>query len=111
VVSWQIAYIIFSCIQEVFSIKATSYKKRSINMTDSYKVSSEDLKQIIEKLERLSDDRALVSESMKEVMTQAKARGYDPKIIRMILKIRKMDSQELNEQEMLLDVYKKALGL
>ena len=69
------------------------------------------LKSIIERIERLEVEKAEVSEQIKEVFAEAKGTGFDTKIMRQIIKIRKMDKDELDEQETLLDVYKRALGM
>lgn len=69
------------------------------------------LRQFIERLERLEEDKKAVSEDMKEVFGEAKANGFDVKILRKILSIRKMDAADREEQEALIDLYMQALGM
>lgn len=74
-------------------------------------LSAEHLKQFIERLERLEEEKKNVAEDIKEVFAEAKGAGFDVKIIRQILRIRKIEANELEEQEYLLETYKRALGM
>ena len=74
-------------------------------------VSSAQLKSFIERIERLEEEKAAVSEQIREVFGEAKGMGFDVKIIRQVVKIRKMETQERLEQEELLDLYLSALGM
>ena len=74
-------------------------------------LSSEHLRQFVERLERLEEEKKNIAEDLKEVFAEAKSAGFDVKIIRQILKIRKIEANELEEQEYLLDTYKRALGM
>ncbi|MDA0780877.1 MAG: DUF2312 domain-containing protein [Rickettsiales bacterium] len=74
-------------------------------------LSAEHLKQFVERLERLEEEKKNIAEDLKEVFAEAKGAGFDVKIIRQILKIRKIEANELEEQEYLLDTYKRALGM
>ncbi len=74
-------------------------------------VAGDALKQYIEKIERLEREKAEVSEQIREVFAEAKGNGFEPKVIRQIVKERKMDQDELDEQETLLIMYKRALGM
>ncbi len=74
-------------------------------------LSAEHLKQYIERLERLEEEKKNVAEDIKEVFAEAKGNGFDVKTMRQILKIRKVEANELEEQEYLLDTYKRALGM
>lgn len=69
------------------------------------------LKAIIEKIERLEDDKAAIAEDIRSVFAEAKFNGFDVKTIRQILKIRKLDENQRDEEETLLEVYKAALGM
>ena len=69
------------------------------------------LLQFIEKIERLEEDKGEIQEGIKSVFAEARMRGFDVKIIRQILRLRKMNSRERQEQEALLDLYKNALGM
>jgi uncharacterized protein (UPF0335 family) len=80
-------------------------------MSDVGGVSSAQLKSFIERIERLEEEKAAVAEQIREVYGEAKGMGFDIKIIRQVLKIRKMEAQERYEQEELLDLYLSALGM
>ena len=69
------------------------------------------LKSFIERIERLEAEKAELAADIREVYGEAKGEGYDTKIMRQLIKLRKLDKQELNEQEELLDTYRKALGM
>lgn len=74
-------------------------------------IAGEALKSVVERIERLDEEKRALSEDIKEVYAQAKGSGFEPKIIRQILKIRKMDKDKLDEEESLLELYKRALGM
>ena len=74
-------------------------------------VSSAQLKSFIERIERLEEEKAAIAEQIREVFGEAKGMGFDIKIIRQVIKIRKMETQERLEQEELLDLYLSALGM
>lgn len=74
-------------------------------------ITRDQLEQYITKLERLETDKAAVSEDIKEVIAEAKGNGFDVKTIKQILKLRKLDKNELAEQEALLDLYRSVLGI
>ena len=69
------------------------------------------LKSFIERVERLEEEKSNILADIKEVYSEAKSSGYDPKIMRKILIIRKLDIDERLEQEALLDTYRNALGI
>ena len=69
------------------------------------------LKSFIERIERLEDEKRTLGEDIKEVYAEAKGSGFDPKIMRQIIRIRRMDKEEHDEQETLLDLYKRALNM
>ena len=69
------------------------------------------LKQYIERIENLENEKKEISGAIKDVYDDAKGNGFDPKIMKQIVKIKKMNQHEVEEQEMLLDVYKRALGI
>ncbi|MBL0941590.1 MAG: DUF2312 domain-containing protein [Alphaproteobacteria bacterium] len=80
-------------------------------MTDIGGISSNHLRQFIERIERLEEDKSVVSEDIREVYAEAKANGFDAKIMRQVIKLRKMDSAERSEGEVLLNLYLSALGM
>jgi uncharacterized protein (UPF0335 family) len=80
-------------------------------MPDVGGIAGERLKSFIERIERLEEEKRALAEDIKEVFAEAKGVGFDVKIMRQIIKIRKMDQDDVDEQEALLDVYKRALGM
>lgn len=76
--------------------------------TDS--VATDQLKQFISRIERLEEDKQAVMTDIKEVYAEAKSEGYDTKIMRQVVRIRKMAAHERQEQEAILDLYLTALG-
>ena len=74
-------------------------------------LSVEHLRQFVERIERLEEEKQTIAEDIKEVFQEAKSNGFDVKTLKEIIKIRKADASDLEEQEYLLDIYKRALGL
>ena len=74
-------------------------------------VAAEELKQFIERIERLEEEKAGIAGDIKDVFAELKGRGFDSKAIRQILRIRKQDQSERQEQEAILDLYMQALGM
>ena len=68
------------------------------------------LRTIVERIERLEEDKKAVMEDMKEVFAEAKGEGYDVKILRKVIRMRKQDKAKLQEGEAILDLYLSALG-
>ena len=68
------------------------------------------LKTILERIERLEEDKAAVMADLKEVYAEAKGNGFDVKIIRMVVRIRKQDRAKRQEEEAILDLYLSAIG-
>lgn len=69
------------------------------------------LRLLIERVERLEEEKKGISDDIRDVYGEAKAVGYDPKIMRQIVRLRKMNPDDRKEMDMLLDTYKAALGL
>lgn len=74
-------------------------------------VGAEELKQFVERIERLDEEIAGINGDKKDVYAEAKGRGYDVKAIRQILRIRRQDAAERQEQEAILELYMQALGM
>lgn len=74
-------------------------------------VSSGQLRQFIEKVERLEEEKAELMNTIREVFAEAKGNGFDIKIMKQVLKMRKMKQEDLMEQEELLTLYLQALGM
>ena len=77
----------------------------------TYRVTADELRQFIERFERLEQEKKDIAEQQKEVMSEAKGRGYDTKVMRKLIGIRKRDPNDLNEEEAVLELYKEALGM
>jgi uncharacterized protein (UPF0335 family) len=80
-------------------------------MADVDGVAGDRLKSFVERIERLEEEKQALSGDIKEVYSEAKGAGFDTKIMRQIIRLRKMDKDEIDEQEALLDTYKRALGM
>lgn len=78
---------------------------------DSYTVSSEQLKQYVARIQRLEEEKATVSEDLKELYAEAKGNGFDIKTLKKIIQILKKDRNKLEEEKMLLETYMDALGM
>ena len=76
-----------------------------------YKVTAGELRQFVERYERLEAEKKDIADQQKEVMAEAKGRGYDVKVLRKIVALRKRDAQDLAEEEAVLEMYKAALGM
>ena len=74
-------------------------------------VAGEELRQFIERYERLEAEKKDIADAQKEVMAEAKGRGYDVKVIRKIIAIRKRDKDDLDEEEAVMEMYMAALGM
>jgi uncharacterized protein (UPF0335 family) len=77
----------------------------------SMSFAADQLRAIVERIERLEEEKAALSEDIKEVYAEAKGNGFDTKILRTVVRLRKQDSSERAEQEALLDLYLHALGM
>ena len=80
-------------------------------MTDAGRVAGDRLKTIIERIERLEEEKRALSDDVREVYSEAKGAGFDVKVIRQVVRLRKMDATDRSEMEQILDVYKRALGM
>jgi uncharacterized protein (UPF0335 family) len=79
--------------------------------TNTGEVSSERLRAFILRIEKLEEDKTSILEDIKDVYTESKSMGFDVKIIRQIVRLRKMEIEKRREAEELLDLYKSALGM
>lgn len=76
-----------------------------------YKVTAGELRQFVERYERLEAERRDLADQMKDVMAEAKARGYDAKVLKKLIALRKREASEVSEEEAILELYKEALGM
>lgn len=81
-----------------------------MNMSE-HTVAAGELRQFIERIERLEEEKKTLSEDIASVYTEAKGRGYDTKAMKTIVKLRKKDDHERVEEELILDTYMAALGM
>lgn len=79
--------------------------------TTAYRVTASELRSFIERFERLDAEKKDIAEQQKEVMAEAKSRGYDTATIKKVIAIRKKDPQEISEAQAVLDLYTEALGM
>jgi uncharacterized protein (UPF0335 family) len=80
-------------------------------MADTGGIAADRLRSFIERIERLEEDRAGLNADIREVLSEAKSAGFDGKTIRQIVRLRKLDPSERQEQEHLLEVYRRAVGI
>jgi uncharacterized protein (UPF0335 family) len=80
-------------------------------MADIGGIAGDRLRSFIERIERLEEEKRTLSADIKEVYAEAKGSGFDTKIMRQLIRIRRMDQDDVDEQETLLDIYKRALGM
>ncbi|MEO1564312.1 MAG: DUF2312 domain-containing protein [Pseudomonadota bacterium] len=80
-------------------------------ISDTTRVAQDELRAFVERFERLEAEKKDIMDQQKEVMAEAKGRGYDTRALRQLIALRKKDPQDLSEQEAILDLYKEALGM
>jgi uncharacterized protein (UPF0335 family) len=80
-------------------------------MSDVGGIAGDRLKSLIERIERLEEEKKQLSEDIRDVFAEAKGTGFDTKVMREVLKIRKLDAADREERESLLDLYLRALGM
>ena len=74
-------------------------------------VAADRLRSLVERIERLEEERKALSSDIKDIYAEAKSAGYDVKVLRQLIRIRKQEAAEVEELETLLDVYRRALGM
>ena len=79
--------------------------------TDAYGVTAAELRQFIERYEQLEAEKADIAGQLKELMAEAKGRGYDTRAMRKLIALRKRKPEDIAEEEAVLDLYKAALGM
>ena len=73
-------------------------------------VAADQLRLFIERIERLEEEKKAMADDVRDVYSEAKANGYDPKIMRMVVRLRKMESHTRQEQDAILETYRTAIG-
>ena len=79
--------------------------------SDPYNVTADELRQFVERYEQLEAEKKDITEQQKEVMAEAKARGYDTKVLKTLMAQRKRKPDDIAEEASILDLYKQALGM
>ena len=79
--------------------------------TQTYNVTADELRQFIEQIEQLEDEKKDISEQIREIYAESKARGYDQKALKTIIALRKKSADQRQEDDAILDIYKAALGM
>jgi uncharacterized protein (UPF0335 family) len=79
--------------------------------TDTYNVTADELRSFVERWERLQTEKQDIADSQKEVMQEAKGRGYDTKIMRKVITMRKRNRDDIANEEAVLEMYMSALGM
>jgi len=82
-----------------------------VSIEQRYRVTAEELRQFVERIERLDAEKKELAELQKEVMEEAKGRGYDTTVMRKLIAMRKRDAQDLAEEQAVLDMYLEAIGM
>jgi uncharacterized protein (UPF0335 family) len=82
-----------------------------MGMNDAYNVTANELRQFIEQIEQGEAEKRDAAERVKEIYTEAKARGYDTAVLRKVVALRKRNPDETAEEEAVLEIYKAALGM
>jgi len=80
-------------------------------MNDVGGIGADRLRSFIERIERLEEEKAALTADIREVYAEAKGNGFDTKVMRQVVRLRKMETADRQEQEALLDLYKRAIGL
>ena len=80
-------------------------------MADAGGIAADRLKSFIERIERLEEEKSAIAGDIREVYSEAKSTGFETKIMRQVVRLRKMEAHDREEQEQLLDLYKRAVGL
>ena len=80
-------------------------------MADVGGIAADQLKSIVERIERLEEEKKALADDIRDIFAEAKGNGFDVKILRQVIRMRKMEQADLEEQETLLDLYRQALGM
>ncbi len=87
------------------ALDGTASEQKPTNAT------GEQLRGIVERIERLEEERKALGSDIKDVYSEAKSAGFDIKVLRQLIRLRKQEPAEIEEQETLLDVYRRAIGM
>jgi uncharacterized protein (UPF0335 family) len=93
------------------SVAAAESAPKSDVFKESGTVASRQLKSFVERIERLEEEKKGIADDIRDVFAEAKGQGFDTKVMRQVIRLRKKDSAERQEEEALLDLYLHALGM
>ena len=85
--------------------------EKTPDVTEGGNLAADRLRSIVERIERLEEERKALSGDIKDIYSEAKSAGFDVKVLRQLIRLRKQEPAEIEEQETLLDVYRRALGM
>jgi uncharacterized protein (UPF0335 family) len=88
-----------------------SHNEGNDKMTNAGGVAGEQLRSLVERIERLEEERGGIAGDIRDIYAEAKASGFDVKTMRQVIRLRKMEKADRDEQEALLDLYRHALGM
>jgi uncharacterized protein (UPF0335 family) len=96
---------------EADTAEAAASRERQADDAEPAGISAERLRSLVERIERLEEERKSLGSDIKDIFAEAKSAGFDVKVMRQIIRLRKLEPAEVEEQEALLDVYRRALGM
>ena len=91
--------------------EAKASRARQAAEPDTGGIAADRLRSIVERIERLEEERKALADDIKDIYAEAKSAGFDVKVVRQIIRLRKQEPAEVEEQETLLDLYRRALGM
>jgi uncharacterized protein (UPF0335 family) len=98
-------------MSEMGDLKFTTAGDYMMDTNSAYNVTADELRQFIERYEQLEAEKKDITTTQKEVMAEAKGRGYDTKVMKKLIALRKRSADSIAEEEAVLDMYKAALGM
>lgn len=84
---------------------------RKANEAETGGIAADRLRSIVDRIERLEEERKALGNDIKDIYAEAKSAGFDVKVLRALIRLRKQEAAEIEEQETLLDIYRRALGM
>lgn len=91
--------------------KASRKRQADSPDSDTGGIAADRLRSIVDRIERLEEERKALGDDIKDIYAEAKSAGFDVKVVRQIIRLRKQEPAEVEEQETLLDLYRRALGM
>jgi uncharacterized protein (UPF0335 family) len=93
------------------ALDAMEAKPKKTKSSEAGGVAADRLRSIVERIERLEEERKALGGDIKDIYAEAKSAGFDVKVLRQLIRLRKQEASEVQEQESLLDLYRHALGM